>query len=42
MPEGWPADQPCQIAGLMAVDPAEVLDRVEAMGDVFGELLHRT
>jgi 3-oxoacyl-[acyl-carrier-protein] synthase II len=30
MPEGWPADQPCQIAGLMAVDPAEVLDRVEA------------
>ena len=30
MPEGWPADQPCQIAGLMAVDPADVLDRVEA------------
>jgi 3-oxoacyl-[acyl-carrier-protein] synthase II len=30
MPEGWPADQPCQIAGLMAVDPAGVLDRVEA------------
>ncbi len=30
MPEGWPADQPCQIAGLMAVDPAQVLDRVEA------------
>ncbi len=27
--EDWVADQPSKIAGLMAVDPAEVLDRVE-------------
>ena len=28
--ETWADDQPAKIAGLMAVDPAEVLDRVEA------------
>ena len=28
--EPWVADQPAKIAGIMAVDPAEVLDRVEA------------
>jgi 3-oxoacyl-[acyl-carrier-protein] synthase II len=28
--EAWADDQPAKIAGLMAVDPAEVLDRVEA------------
>jgi 3-oxoacyl-[acyl-carrier-protein] synthase II len=30
IPQPWPEDQPCKIAALMAVDPAEVLDRVEA------------
>ena len=28
--ESWVDDQPAKIAGIMAVDPAEVLDRVEA------------
>ncbi len=28
--EPWVEDQPCKIAGLMAVDPADVLDRVES------------
>ncbi len=28
--EPWVAEQPAKIAGIMAVDPAEVLDRVEA------------